>query len=92
LQFDDGSTKVRSLVNTYLHLLENCGAIVGDDDLSIWRNEHLVHALGAKGCLQKTGNSSCGKNVDFVSLEALDSLFLTLFAENDERTTRFVES
>jgi len=49
-----------------LHLLENSGSIIGDDNLTIWGDEHLVHTLWSKGCLEEGGNGSSGQDVDLI--------------------------
>ena len=69
------------------HLLQDGGTIIGDDDFTIWTDEHLVHTFWAEGCLEETGNGSCGQDVDLVGLESLDSLFLRLLPEDDEWST-----
>lgn len=69
------------------HLLQDSGTIVGDDDFTIRTDKHLVHTLWAEGCLEETGNGSCGQDIDLVGLESLDSLFLLLFPEDDEWST-----
>ena len=33
---------------TYLHLLEDGGTVIRDDDLAVRRHEHLVHASRAE--------------------------------------------
>ena len=76
--------KVLAFKCTYLHFLENCGAIIGDDDFAIGRHEHLVHALGTERGLEEGGNGPGSQDVDLVGLKALDSLLLTLFTEDDE--------
>jgi len=73
------------------HLLQDGGTIIGDDDFTIWTDKHLVHTFWAEGCLEETGNGSCGQDIDLVGLESLDSLFLCLFSEDDEWSTRLVE-
>jgi len=69
------------------HLFQDGGTIIGDDDFTIWTDEHLVHTFWTEGCLEETGNGSCGQDIDLVSLESLDSLFLRLFSEDDEWTS-----
>jgi hypothetical protein len=68
-----------------LHLLKDGGAIVGDDDLSIWTNEHLVHSLWSEGSLEEGGNGSCSQDVNLVGLESLNSLLFALLSQDDER-------
>mmetsp|Transcript_8220 Transcript_8220/g.9954 ORF Transcript_8220/g.9954 Transcript_8220/m.9954 type:complete len:568 (-) Transcript_8220:99-1802(-) len=74
-----------------LHLLEDGGTIVGDDNLAIRADEHLVHTLGAERGLHEGGDSARGHDVDLVGLKTLDSLLLLLLAEDDERATVLVE-
>jgi len=74
-----------------LHLFEDSGTIVGDDNLTIWGHKHLVHALWSEGSLHETGYSSCGQDVDLVGLESLDSFLLGLFPKDNEWTTCFVK-
>mmetsp|Transcript_40263 Transcript_40263/g.61440 ORF Transcript_40263/g.61440 Transcript_40263/m.61440 type:complete len:306 (-) Transcript_40263:19-936(-) len=74
-----------------LHLLEDSGSVVGDDDLSVGADEHLVHSLGAEGSLEETGNSPGSEDVDFMGFKSLNSLLLLLFAQNNERAATFVE-
>ena len=50
--------------STYLHLLEDSGTVVGDDNLTVRGHKHLVHALGAEGSLHHGGNSAGSHNVD----------------------------
>ena len=50
--------------NTYLHLLKDGSTIIGDDDLAVGGDEHLIHTLWTKGSLKETGDSSCGQDVD----------------------------
>lgn len=52
------------VIGTYLHLLEDGGTIVGDDDLAVGTDEHLVHTLGSKRCLEETGDGSCCQDID----------------------------
>lgn len=52
------------VIGTYLHLLEDGGTIVGDDDLAVGTDEHLVHTLGSKRCLEETGNGSSSQDID----------------------------
>ena len=42
------------------HLLNNGGTIVGDNNVTVWADEHLVHTLGAKGSSHELGNGSSG--------------------------------
>jgi hypothetical protein len=51
-----------------LHLLEDGGTIVGDDDLSVWRNQHLVHTLWTEGSLKEGSNSSGGQDVNLSNI------------------------
>jgi hypothetical protein len=45
------------------HLLNDGSTVVGNDNVTIWADEHLVHTLGAKGGSHELGNGSCGQNV-----------------------------
>jgi len=59
-----------------LHLLKDGGSIVGDDDFTIWGNQHLVHTLWTKRCLQEGGNSSSGQDVNLKELINIKTLTL----------------
>lgn len=69
-----------------LHFLEDGGTVIGDDDFTVWTDEHLVHSLWSKRCLKETGDSSRGHNVDLVGFHTLDSLLLGLFSQDNERS------
>jgi len=75
-----------------LHLLEDSGTIVSDDDLTVGADHEFIHTLGAKGGLHHSGNSSGSHDVNLMSLEALNSLLLVLLSEDDEGSTVFVVS
>lgn len=47
----------------HFHLLNDGGAVIGNDNVSVGADEHLVHTLGAKGGSHELGNGSCGQNV-----------------------------
>mmetsp|Transcript_1006 Transcript_1006/g.1808 ORF Transcript_1006/g.1808 Transcript_1006/m.1808 type:complete len:305 (+) Transcript_1006:748-1662(+) len=68
-----------------LHLLEDGGTIIGDDDIAVGTDQHLVHALGTEGGLEEGGDGPGGQDVDLMGLEALDPLLLLLLPEDDER-------
>ena len=46
-----------------LHLVENGGTVVGNDDLAIGGGDHLVHAFGAKAGTDRIGDGACGDDV-----------------------------
>ena len=46
-----------------IHLLENGDTVVGDDHVADAVHEHLVHALGSKGCPYCTCNRLRGGDV-----------------------------
>jgi hypothetical protein len=46
-----------------LHLLKNCGTVVGHDDITVRADEHLIHTLGAEGSSHEASNGSCGEDV-----------------------------
>lgn len=50
--------------STYLHLFKNGGAIIGDDDFTIGRHEHLVHTLGTERGLEEGSDSSRSQDVN----------------------------
>ena len=52
------------VIGTYLHLLEDGGTIIGDDDLAVWADEHLVHAFGSEGGLHEGGDGARSHDVD----------------------------
>ena len=49
-----------------IHELENCGAVVGDGDIIVGRDHHLVETLGTEGGPQGTGDGSSCQNVTLV--------------------------
>ncbi len=51
-----------------LHLFKNCGTIVGNDNITIGADKHLVHSLGAKRGSHQLGNGSCGQNVSLFKI------------------------
>lgn len=46
-----------------LHLVEDGGAVIGDDDLVGGGGDHLVHALGAQTGANRVGDGACGHDV-----------------------------
>ena len=60
----NGNVNIIVVMRTYLHLLKNSGAIVGDDDFTVGRNKHLVHALGTERGLKEGSDSSRGQDVN----------------------------
>ena len=48
---------------TYLHLLEDSGTIVGDNDLTVGGDKHLVHTLGSKRGLHELSHSGGSHDV-----------------------------
>ena len=46
-----------------IHELEDGGAVVGDGDIVVGRDHHLVKALRTEGSPQGVGNSPCRHNV-----------------------------
>ena len=79
------------ILRTYLHLLKNSGAIVGDDDFTVGRNKHLVHARRAERRTHNVGDSFGRQNISFVSIQAAQTLLLTLVAQDDEGAARLIE-
>ena len=49
-----------------LHLLENGGTNISDDNLTIWGDEHLVQTLWTEGGLEEGGNCSSSQDVDLI--------------------------
>ncbi|CBI15515.3 unnamed protein product, partial [Vitis vinifera] len=47
----------------HLHLVENGGAVVGNDNLAAGGGNHLVHALGAQAGADGISHSSCRDDV-----------------------------
>ena len=54
-----------------LHLLENGGTIISDDNLTIWGDEHLVHTLWSEGGLEEGGNGSSSQDVDLIKVSMM---------------------
>ena len=52
-----------------LHLLEDGGTIISDDNLTIWGDEHLVHTLWSEGGLEEGGNCSSSQDVDLTNVD-----------------------
>ena len=46
-----------------LHLLNDCGTVIGNDNITVGADEHLVHSLGAKRGSHELGNGSCSQDV-----------------------------
>ena len=79
---------------TYLHLFENGSTIVGNDNITIGADKHLVHALGPERGSQELGNGSCGLDVDLKSFTVITQiliengrhpLFSRMFRQNDRQ-------
>ncbi len=51
-----------------LHLVQNGGAVVGDGDFTIGRNQNLIEAFGAKRRLDNLCNGFAGQNVRLCSV------------------------
>lgn len=58
-----------------LHLVEDGGAVVGDDDLAVGSGDHLVHALGSQAGPDGIGHGSSGEDV------GLADVFLALVVD-----------
>ncbi len=46
-----------------IHELENGGSVVGDGNVVVWRDHHLVQTFGTKRGSQSARNGSRGQNV-----------------------------
>jgi len=46
-----------------LHLFENSGTVISDEDLAFGILDHLVHTAGTKGSSDDISHSSCCDNV-----------------------------
>lgn len=51
-----------------LHLLNNGGTVVGNNNITIGADKHLVHSLGAKRGSHQLGNGSCGQDVSLFKI------------------------
>lgn len=63
---------------TDLHLLEDCGAIVGHCDVSVGGNEDFVETAGAQRALDEVRNRAGGKNVGFDGFATVLALLSSL--------------
>ncbi len=52
-----------------IHKLEDGGSVVGDCDVVVWRDHHLVQTLGTEGRPQGVCHGSGGQNVTLESVE-----------------------
>ena len=48
------------------HLFEDSSSVIGNDNLTVWGDEHLIHTLWSEGGLEEGGNGSSSQDVDLI--------------------------
>mmetsp|Transcript_53204 Transcript_53204/g.105673 ORF Transcript_53204/g.105673 Transcript_53204/m.105673 type:complete len:285 (+) Transcript_53204:842-1696(+) len=91
LRFGQVHQKLGNVV-LHIHFLQNCGAIIGNQDVTVRPNYHLVHALGPHGAANSLGNGLCSKDVGLVRLDTLQPLLLFLLLHDDEGVPVLINS
>ena len=59
-----------------LHLFKNGGTIVGNDNITIGADKHLVHSPWAKGCPDSSGYCLCCGNIRALGFFAAITLYI----------------